>query len=103
MADEIRRTAAKGCHAVTFSENPEKLSQPGLHLGHWDPFFQACQETETVVCMHIGYSSSMTVTSMDAPADVSIAITPMNSFLALNDLMWTPIFQNVPRTYDCSF
>ena len=96
MADEIRRTAAKGCHAVTFSENPEKLGLPGLHVDHWDPFFAACQETETVVCMHIGSSSSMTVTSLDAPADVSIAITPMNSFLALNDLMWTPIFKKFP-------
>ncbi len=53
-------------------------------------------ETETVVCMHIGSSSSMTVTSLDAPADVSIAITPMNSYLALNDLMWTPLFKKFP-------
>ena len=96
-ADEIRRTAAKGCHAVTFSENPEKLGLPGLHLDYWDPFFQACQDTGTVVCMHIGSSSSMTVTSMDAPVDVSIAITPMNSFLALNDLMWTPICRKFPE------
>ncbi len=96
MADEIRRTAAKGCHSVTFSENPEKLGLPGLHLDYWDPFFQACQDTGTVVCMHIGSSSSMTVTSMDAPVDVSIAITPMNSFLALNDLMWTPICRKFP-------
>ena len=97
MADEIRRSAAKGCHAVTFSENPEKLGQPGLHGDHWDPFFAACEETETVVCMHIGSSSSMTVTSLDAPADVSIAITPMNSFLALNDLMWTPVLRKFPK------
>jgi len=96
-AEEIRRTAAKGCHAVTFSENPEKLGLPGLHVDHWDPFFRACEETETVVCMHIGSSSSMTVTSLDAPADVSIAITPMNSFLALNDLMWTRIPRKFPN------
>jgi predicted TIM-barrel fold metal-dependent hydrolase len=97
MADEIRRTSAKGCHAVTFSENPEKLGLPGLHLDYWDPFFKACEDTGTVVCMHIGSSSSMTVTSMDAPVDVSIAITPMNSFLALNDLMWTPICRKFPN------
>jgi predicted TIM-barrel fold metal-dependent hydrolase len=97
MAAEIRRAAAKGCHAVTFSENPEKLGLPGLHGDHWDPFLAACQETETVICMHIGSSSSMIVTSLDAPADVSIAITPMNSFLALNDLMWTPIFKKFPK------
>ncbi len=96
MADEIRRTAAKGCHSVTFSENPEKLGYPGLHGDHWDPFWKACVDTGTVVCMHIGSSSSMTVTSLDAPADVSIAITPMNSFLALNDLMWTPVFKKFP-------
>ena len=97
MADEIRRVSAKGCHAVTFSENPEKLGLPGLHSDYWDPFLAACEDTQTVVCMHIGSSSSMTVTSIDAPVDVSIAITPMNSFLALNDLMWTPICRKFPN------
>jgi predicted TIM-barrel fold metal-dependent hydrolase len=96
MADEVRRISAKGAHAVTFSENPEKLGQPSLHNAHWDPFWQACEETETVVCLHIGSSSSLLLTASDAPADVMIAITPMNSFLALNDLMWTPIFKKFP-------
>ncbi len=43
MADEVRRVAAKGCRAVTFSENPEKLGWPSFHSDHWDPFWQACQ------------------------------------------------------------
>ena len=30
MAAEVHRMADKGCHAVTFSENPEKLGQPEL-------------------------------------------------------------------------
>ena len=30
MAAEVHRVAAKGCHAVTFSENPEKLGYPEL-------------------------------------------------------------------------
>ena len=38
-ADEVRRVAEKGCHAVTFSENPEKLGWPSLHNDHWDPFW----------------------------------------------------------------
>jgi predicted TIM-barrel fold metal-dependent hydrolase len=97
MAEEVRRIAEKGCHAVTFSENPEKLGHPSLHSDHWDPFWNACQETETVVCLHIGSSSSLLLTASDAPADVMISITPMNSFLALNDLMWTPIFKKFPR------
>jgi predicted TIM-barrel fold metal-dependent hydrolase len=96
MADEVRRIAAKGCHAVTFSENPEKLGHPSLHSDHWDPFWRACSEVGTVVCLHIGSSSSLLLTATDAPADVMISITPMNSFLALNDLMWTPIFKKFP-------
>ncbi|MGD9795309.1 MAG: amidohydrolase family protein, partial [Acidimicrobiia bacterium] len=45
-AAEIRRCAAKGSHAVTFSENPYALGLPSIHSGQWDPFFAACQETE---------------------------------------------------------
>jgi predicted TIM-barrel fold metal-dependent hydrolase len=96
MAEEVARIASKGCHAVTFSENPEKLGHPSLHSDHWDPFWEACQENGTVVCLHIGSSSSLLLTATDAPADVMISITPMNSFLALNDLMWTPIFKKFP-------
>jgi hypothetical protein len=96
MAAEVRRIAAKGCHAVTFSENPEKLGHPSLHSDHWDPFWAACADTGTVVCLHIGSSSSLILTASDAPADVMIAITPMNSYLALNDLMWTSIFRKFP-------
>ena len=97
MAEEVGRIAEKGCHAVTFSENPEKLGHPSLHSDHWDPFWNACQDSETVVCLHIGSSSSLLLTATDAPADVMISITPMNSFLALNDLMWTSIFKKFPR------
>ena len=39
MAAEVRRVAEKGCHAVTFSENPVHLGHPSIHSGHWDPFF----------------------------------------------------------------
>ena len=96
MADEVRRIAAKGCHSVTFSENPEKLGHPSLHSEHWDPFWKACEDTATVVCMHIGSSSSLILTASDAPVDVMMAITPMNSYLALNDLMWTKVFKKFP-------
>ena len=60
-ADEIRRNAARGCHAVTFSEIPPFLGLPSIHDkdGYWDPFLAACEETETVINMHIGSSSKM--------------------------------------------
>ena len=46
-AAEVRRLASKGCHAVTFSENPQALNMPSIHSGAWDPLFAACCETET--------------------------------------------------------
>ncbi len=58
LAAEVRRTAAKGAHAVTFSENPSKLGWPSIHSDHWDPFWQACSDENVVVCMHIGSSSA---------------------------------------------
>ncbi|MGH3595480.1 MAG: amidohydrolase family protein, partial [Mycobacterium sp.] len=67
MAAEIRRVAKKGCHALTFSENPSKLGWPSIHSDHWDPVWQACSEEAVVVCMHIGSSSQLTITSPDAP------------------------------------
>ena len=68
-ADEIRRNAARGFRAVTFPELPERLGLPSLHTGYWDPFMAACEETGTVICLHVGSSSSAPITSSDAPAD----------------------------------
>jgi predicted TIM-barrel fold metal-dependent hydrolase len=96
MADEVRRVAAKGCHAVTFSENPSKLGYPSIHSDHWDPFWAACQETDTVVCLHIGSSSQMVITSADAPVDVMITLTPMNIVQAAADLIWSKVLRKFP-------
>ena len=97
MAAEVRRVAAKGCRAVTFSENPTKLGYPSFHSDHWDPFLRACEETGTVVCLHIGSSSSISVTSDDAPIDVMITVTPVNLFMCAADLIWSQIFRKFPN------
>src|SRR6185437_9105313 len=68
-AAEIRANAERGFHAVTVPELPERLGLPSLHTGHWDPFLAACAETGTVVCLHVGSSSSAPTTSSDAPSD----------------------------------
>jgi len=69
-ADEVRANAARGFKAVTFSEAPHLLGLPSLHTGYWDPLMAACEETGTVVNLHVGSSSSSPSTSDDAPADV---------------------------------
>jgi predicted TIM-barrel fold metal-dependent hydrolase len=96
MAAEVRRTAAKGAHAVTFSENPSKLGWPSVHTDHWDPFWRACSEEQVVVCMHIGSSSELVITSPDAPMDCLITLTPMNIVKAATDLVWSPVLRKFP-------
>src|SRR3954469_24188030 len=66
-AKEVRRLADKGCHAVTFSENPAGLGMPSIHTRHWDPLFAACSDTATVLCCHVGSSSKAASTVPDAP------------------------------------
>jgi predicted TIM-barrel fold metal-dependent hydrolase len=84
-ADEVRRCAAKGSHAVAFSESPSELGLPSIHTGEWEPFFAACNETGTVINMHIGSSSKQPVTSPGAPMIAMVALTTENSVHALVD------------------
>ena len=98
-AAEVRRNAAKGCHAVTFSEIPPFLGLPSIHDkdGFWDPFLAACEETGTVVCMHIGSSSKMPSTSADAPPAVGSTLTYMNAAMSLTDWLMSGVFERFPR------
>jgi predicted TIM-barrel fold metal-dependent hydrolase len=93
MAAEIHRTAAKGSHCVSFSMNPHALGLPSLHGDHWDPFWQACDETDTVVTLHIGSGGLEVQTSPDAPMNVRITCSGINIYPTAADLVWSPIFQ----------
>jgi predicted TIM-barrel fold metal-dependent hydrolase len=90
-AEEIRRNAERGFRAVTFSENPSKLGLPSVHNRSWDPFWQACEETETAVCLHVGSSSSTPSTSDDAPPDVAAILFPMSAWFAGTDWVYSKI------------
>ena len=92
-AAEVRRMAGLGCHALTFSENPAALGYPSLHTDHWDPVWAACCDTDTVVCMHIGSSSQLVITSVDAPMDVLISCQPVTLLQCAADLIWSPMFR----------
>jgi predicted TIM-barrel fold metal-dependent hydrolase len=95
-AAEVRRCAAKGSHAVTFSENPHPLGLPSIHSGAWDPFFAACEETDTVVCLHIGSSSRMPFTSPDAPFIVSSVLTFSNAMGSMLDFIFSGTLARFP-------
>ena len=54
-AAEVRRNAGAGCHAVCFCEIPPHLGPARRSTAaSGTRSSQACQDTETVVSMHIG-------------------------------------------------
>ena len=95
-AKEVHRLAAKGCHAVTFSENPAALNMPSIHSGYWDPLFAACVETDTVLACHLGSSSRSAQTSIDAPAGVAMSLSSAGTAYTLIDLVWATFWKRFP-------
>jgi predicted TIM-barrel fold metal-dependent hydrolase len=92
----VRRCAAKGSYAVSFSENPSKLGFASIHSGAWDVLFQACEVTGTVVTMHIGSSSTLPSTSPDAPLAVSMSLSSQNAEGSLCDWIFSGTLDRFP-------
>lgn len=84
-AAEVRRNAARGCRAITFTEMPSYLGLPSIHdpSRHWDPLFSACDETGTVVCMHIGSGTKMADVSPWAPRGANTTMTFANAQISM--------------------
>jgi predicted TIM-barrel fold metal-dependent hydrolase len=95
-AEEVRRVAAKGCHSLTFTENPATLGYPSFHSDHWDPLWRAVCEENVVVSIHLGSSGRLSVTAPDAPIDVMITLQPMNICQAAADLLWSRVLKEYP-------
>ncbi len=88
-AAEVRRNAARDVRAVAFSECPAWLGLPSIHSGYWDPFFRACEETGTVLCMHIGSGTKTFGTSPDAPDAVTATGIFTNSAMSMIDWLFS--------------
>ena len=100
-AAEIRANAARGFKAVTFSEAPHMLGLPSLHTGYWDPFMAACEETETVICLHIGSSGTSPSTAPDAPADTVGVLFFGYAMFAACDWLYSKIPVRFPNIKLC--
>ncbi|MDH6436649.1 putative TIM-barrel fold metal-dependent hydrolase [Streptomyces sp. SAI-144] len=95
-AAEVRRVAAKGCHSLTFTENPAALGCPSFHDPYWNPLWKALVDTDTVMSVHIGSSGRLTIPAADSPPDVMITLQPMNIVTAAADLLWSKPVKDYP-------
>jgi predicted TIM-barrel fold metal-dependent hydrolase len=96
--EEVRRNAERGVRAVSFSELPSRLGLPSIHDkdDHWVPFIEACEETSTVICIHIGSSSTSQNSSDDAPHAVGLATITLNAQLCLADWLFSGLLPRYP-------
>jgi predicted TIM-barrel fold metal-dependent hydrolase len=96
-AAEVRRNASRGVRAVAFSEIVGRLGFPTIHHRNWDPFFAACEETGTVVCMHIGSSSLMMPLPPEAPDIIITTLQFANSYASIADFVFAGVLERFPR------
>ena len=96
-AGEVRRNAERGFKAVSFPEFPAQLGLPSIFSGAWDPFFAACEETETVVCLHTGASSWAPLPSPDPPFELLPTLFPVNALVAAGEWLWSGVPLRFPE------
>jgi predicted TIM-barrel fold metal-dependent hydrolase len=98
-AVEVRRNASRGNRAITFTEMPHHLGLPSIHdpSRYWDPLFEACNETGTVVCMHIGSGSKMAEVSPFAPRAANTALTFSCAQLSMVEWLVSGLLVRFPK------
>jgi predicted TIM-barrel fold metal-dependent hydrolase len=95
-AAEVRRVSAKGCHSLTFTENPAALGYPSFHHEYWKPLWAALCDTNTVMSIHLGSSGKPVIPAADSPPDVMITLQPMAICSAAADLLWSSVIKDYP-------
>ena len=86
---------------MTFSEAPDKLGLPTIHSGYWDPLFAACEETETVLCLHVGSSGTSPTTSADAPPEIPAVLFGAYGMYSAVDWLYSKIPVRFPNIKIC--
>lgn len=108
-AEEVRRTASMGARTVTFPDSPVPLGLPSFHNAHWNPLWEACEETEMPISLHFGSSAYVPGFSFmqtqatnnmklpEAPFAVAITLFSSNLMWSAVDLMFSGILQKYPK------
>ncbi|MBK5123938.1 amidohydrolase [Burkholderia sp. R-69980] len=94
---EIKRVVAKGCHAISFSDNPSLRKQPSIHDSHWEPLWEVCAENNVVINIHIGSGAGAPHASMQSPIDAWIVTMPIAIVNSAADWLHLSALQRYPN------
>lgn len=93
---EIKRVAAKGCHNISFCDNPATKGYPSIHNEHWAPLWRACADHEMVINIHIGSGAQAPHASMESPIDAWITTMPISIVNSAADWLHLKALQDYP-------
>jgi predicted TIM-barrel fold metal-dependent hydrolase len=96
-AEEVRANAARGFKAVSLPENPVDLRLPSMFTDHWDPLLRACEETQTVICLHNGSSRWSAARSPGAPLELYSTLFTANPLATAADWLWAGVTTRFPK------
>jgi predicted TIM-barrel fold metal-dependent hydrolase len=94
---ELKRMAALGVHAISFSDNPALLGLPSIHSDYWEPFWAACCEYGMVINCHIGTGAAAPHASLDSPIDAWITTMPMSIATSAADWTFARFWKRYPK------
>jgi predicted TIM-barrel fold metal-dependent hydrolase len=94
---EIKRVRAKGCHALSFTDNPSLRGQPSIHNEHWEPMWKACADNNMVINIHIGSGARAPHASMESPIDCWIITMPISIVNSAADWLYLPALRKYPN------
>jgi len=94
MAEEIRRIADKGCHAVSCHPDAYRFGAPDYHGDEWDPAWRAAEEVGTVIVFHFGGHPNFMPRT---PFDVIPHVMPFQTAIFASELLWSPMLRRFPR------
>jgi predicted TIM-barrel fold metal-dependent hydrolase len=96
-AQEVGRIAGKGCHAITFPDNPARKGFPSVHDEFWEPLWKACNDNKVVINCHIGTGSEPPHPSDKSPMNAWITAMPISVANAAADWLHLQSLSRYPE------
>ncbi|MBV1918749.1 MAG: amidohydrolase [Sphingomonadaceae bacterium] len=94
---ELKRISAKGCNAITMSDNPTIQGSPSIHNEYWEPFWKTINDLDMTICLHIGSGMTAPHSSPESPIEAWISTMPMAIAWSAADWLQLKALQDYPN------
>lgn len=96
-AEEMKRMAKRGVHALTFPDNPTAWGLPSIHSPEWDALWKVCADYDVMICCHIGSGGGAPHASDDTPIEAWIISMPISIANSAADWIHSDVWRKHPN------